>query len=96
VTGLSEVRGTCLLWHDREQLGAVEYELSLSCSADEPVTITGRLIGLPEDLALSLFGQRLTMRFEGGEEADCFLADATGRIALTVNGLHSIAERRKD
>ena len=96
MTGLSEVRGTCLLWHDREQLGAVEYELSLSCSADEPVTITGRLIGLPEELVLALFGHRLTLRFEGGEQADCFLADSTGRIALTVNGLHSIAERSKD
>ena len=96
MTGLSEVRGTCLLWHDREQLGAVEYELDLSCSADEPVTITGQLIGLPGQKLVSLFGQRLTLRFEGGEEADCFLADATGRIALTVNGLHSIAERSED
>lgn len=96
MTGLIEDRGTCLLWHDGEQVGAVGYELHLSCNADEPVTITGQLIGLPEEQIVSLFGQRLTMRFEGGEEADCFLADATGRIALTVNGLHSIAERSKD
>lgn len=91
-----EVRGTCLLWHEREELGAVEYELNLSCSADEPVTITGQLIGLPEERILSQFGQRLTLRFEGAEEADCFLANATGRIALTVHGLHSIAERSED
>lgn len=91
--GVDRVRGTCLLWHGEEQLGAVEYELSLSCGAEEPVTIAGKLIGLPEETILSLFGRRLTLRLEGGEEADCFLADATGRIALTVNGLHSSSER---
>lgn len=85
---LSALRGTCLLWHDRQQLATVGYELSQSYSAMDPVAITGRLIGLPQEQALALFGQRLTLQFEDGQKADCFLANLTGRIALTVNGLH--------
>lgn len=85
---LSVLRGTCLLWHDSEQLATVGYELTQSCSAMDPVTITGRLLGLPQEQVLALFGRRLTLQFEDGLKADCFLADLTGRIALTVNGLH--------
>jgi hypothetical protein len=85
---LSALRGTCQLWHGREQLATVEYELSQSISAADPVAIRGRLSGLPQEQALGLFGQRLTLQFEDGQKADCFLADLTGRIALTVNGLH--------
>jgi hypothetical protein len=86
--GLNVLRGTCLLWHDRQQLATVGYELAQTGSALDPVSITGRLIGLPQEQALTLFGLRLTLLFEDGQRADCFLADLTGRIALTANGLH--------
>jgi hypothetical protein len=54
----------------------------------DPVSITDRLIGLPQEQALALFGLRLILLFEDGQRADCFLADSKGRIALTANGLH--------
>ena len=84
----SVLRGTCLVWHDHQHLATVACELAQTGSAMDPVSITGRLIGLPQEQALALFGLRLTLVFEDGQRADCFLADSTGRIALSANGLH--------
>lgn len=85
---VSFLRGTCLLWHGHRQLATVAYELAQTGGAMDPVSITGRLNGLLQEQALALFGLRLTLVFEDGQRADCFLADSTGRIALSANGLH--------
>jgi hypothetical protein len=85
--GSSTLKGAGQLWHACEHLAEVRYELSQSTDPMDPVSITDKIFGVPEEKVLALLGQRLTLRLEDGEAADCFFTDSEGRIVLTVNGL---------
>ena len=79
---------TCLVWHDHQQLATVAYELAQTgsvwiCEYHRQIDWAA-----PKKRPLALFGLRLTLVFEDGQRADCFLADSTGRIALSGNGPH--------
>jgi hypothetical protein len=74
------------LWHRGEYIAEVCYELSQTEDPLDPVSIYGNLFGISEKEVQSLFGQRLTLKLEDGEAADCFFANSAGRIVVAGNG----------
>jgi hypothetical protein len=47
--GSSTFKGVGQLWHAGEQLAQVRYELSQSKDPMDPVSITGKIFGVPEE-----------------------------------------------
>ncbi len=84
----SILTGTGQLWHAGVQVAEVRYELSQSTDPSDPVSIRGRVFGIPDEQVVALFGRRVTLRSESGETADCFFADSKGGIVLTTHGWH--------